>query len=410
MQINKINSISNFNTKIKTAPVLKGAKNITKKVCLAGLMALSINNMVYAKNNTIKSEEVIASSINDFKKDYGKYGEYYTDNIPDKENITEHKKALSKLSSLYEKIQGNNITNPAFLNGLTVSELNNKCIKAAEKIVNGEHFGHEENTLVLIGFENGLDDDIHAFENDFKKSTMAHSNNMLCEQTEINNDKSFFSNYDNIIFIQPQKNCDEVLDKAFGNINNSLEKGANIDIAIIGHGNAQKDGIALSNGDTEECTFDISDFSNNGNSFAQNIKEMFENNIKNNNTPRIIGLSCNSEFLQKCIDEILPQNKNNVKVFGTPYEIMGNYVIGFSDNKLSVVSLTTPIDGKNTGIVFNLTEDMEYKSNNNFNVKDFTLTTSLQDLILNSNQNNGYGTFTKNNNMIMEYQLVNINK
>ena len=45
-----------------------------------------------------------------------------------------------------------------------------------------------------------------------------------------------------------------------------------------------------------------------GNSFAQSMKNIFVKSIDDGHTPRIVGISCNSDSLQKAINKIMPEN------------------------------------------------------------------------------------------------------
>src|SRR5574344_1535480 len=179
--MNKIANI-NFSNKFQEQLTSKAKKSITikkslKSICLMGLVALSSINMACLNNNKQISNKNSNDPIyenyqpKNIEKKYGKYGKYYVNNIPDIENKQIHAELLDKLSCLTKQIQGCSFTNPAFLNGLSAQELQDKVVTPAQEINAEIPFGKSEKTLILIGFETGLDDK-QAFENDFKNKNM----------------------------------------------------------------------------------------------------------------------------------------------------------------------------------------------------------------------------------------------
>lgn len=190
-----------------------------------------------------------------------------------------------------------------------------------------------------------------------------------------------------------------------------MQEGSALDIAVMGHGLESKNGIILSFGRDENATLDVSDFKdvkNGGNSYTEDIKEIFKKSIDNGYSPRFIGLGCNTDFLQNCVDKKMGKDSYNVKIFGTPTEVMDSFLIGFVNDSLNMFTLTDSIK-YDIGMAINITDEPRLKSDdNNKEVETFTFDEKMTDDVIKDFTYNKvtYGTLSKPNNVIMEYNLI----
>lgn len=341
------------------------------------------------------------NSIISILKTCDEYGAMYIKNIPDIENIVLHSQGLDRLSAASEKIQGCKFQNAAIFNGFSVDELMRKVVIPNEKVAKGELIGENQNTMILITHEFGCDKN-KAYAQDFKKKTF-----------------SFLKHYDNILVIQPNgKNADDVLNRAFLNIEKNLFKGAKTDIMYIGHEVNGFNGAKLSDwyppsSDKGIYMLDIGDFDplgRGGKPFSVSIANIFRNGIDNGYNPNIIGNGCKSEqLLQGAMNKILPEGyRDKVHVFGTPDFVNSSPIIDFSaDNKLYFIEKVDPFFDTNKGLLIKITEAEKESQPNLQKIDSFVLDDTLKHKII-TDYSNGIkkGVLMKPNGMVMEYRII----
>lgn len=404
--------------KIKSNHTMPINKKSGKAAILLALMALASANVgtVYAQSkktqNTAKNP--IVQTINpetEIINIYGKYGEYYVKNIPDKENIALHANALNRLSKACETIQGCEFKNPALFNGLSAEDLIKKVVEPTEKLARGEKIGANQNTLVAIIQENSCDRGEDFIDN-FNTNVFANRTPNISGVFNYKYDEAFYEHYDNIIPIQANKlSADSVLNNAFGALQKGLDNGADVDIMFLAHGYISRNGAILSTGGNNTgakkvTQMDIADFKSvekGGEIYSQYMKTILENSVKNGNSPRIIGIGCNSDFIQKALDGIIsPEYINKMKVFGTPYSTNNRYVAGFNDGKFESSVLTSSVASK-TPLLLHFTENSTKSAQK---VDTFILSSNdIKILLQNAKNSNNKGSLTKDSGATMEYKV-----
>ncbi len=345
---------------------IKALHKPNKKGLMLGLMMLASANIAGLAANKganlyAQTQKTPVEYINNY---FGKYGNYYSENIPDIENAQEHADSLKQIRSLYKEIQGCDFNNPAILNGLSADELKQKVLVPAQKLAKGETFGKNQNTLVFMIFDNACDKN-NAFERDLKKNTF-NANNDSLDNFKFTFEEAFLSHYDNIILVQPNngQSADKTLDTVFKKLEKCLDNTAKTDIIFEGHGVNRK-GVRLSPDKSNETSMmDLSDFNSvSGNEYANSMKNIFINSINSGYSPKIIGIGCSSDFMQDAVDMIMPSEyKNKVKVFGTPYDTMQSASIGYNNGCLEMITYTMPIKN-NKGFLIKLTDGNWKKAN-----------------------------------------------
>ncbi len=413
MQVSKIFGNENYSKNISFQKNINPIKIIqnNKKPLMLGLMLLAATNSPMIKNHSLEIKNPQEIAKNDIVNTYGKYGEFYVSNAPMLEDFCEHRECLNKINTLYKEIQGCSFNNPAIFNGFTLEELNEKVVSPAHKLANGEKFGKNSNNILFMMFEKSCDSE-GGFDVDLYKNTFNTQKDTV-NGNEYQFDEPFLKHYDNIILMQPndKQTTDKTLDTLFAKLENSLEDGANLDIIFEGHGIGLA-GVKFSTYfGSEAAMLDVSDFfpiEKGGNSFAQNMKNIFVKSIDNGNTPRIIGISCNSDSLQKAINKIMPDDyKDSVKLFGMPYNTFGETAIGFNDNSLEIITQTAPI--KNSlGMLIKMTEKSEIAEDDN--IVDTFLAyenngENAKKIIENYQNGKNSGVLTKSSGVEMKYTL-----
>lgn len=366
----QIKSKSNF--------ALKG----NKKALALSMMLLAAANSGFVMAQSKKSLENNKNIVNKFEDNsLGKFGTYYSNLIPEGEDVNEHFECLKEIKDLYKDIQGCEYKNPAVLNGISLNDLKEKVLTPAQKLANGEKFGAKQKTLVFLTFNENADS-----TNAFRPNVV--STGFTSTEDNISNynfkfDDSFLGHYDNIIVMQPNNgvSADDALDNLFSKLENSLDKNSKVDIAFIGHG-VNKQGVRFSpTKNTEKSTMDLSDFKqveNGGNAFAQSMKNIFVNCIDNGYCPRVIGMGCTTDFMQKAVEDVMPEDYSQfVKVFGTPYATTGNYVIGYNKNVLEMFVKTDSIKN-NIGLILDI-DDGKYQKTNDVKVESFEINPQTKD-------------------------------
>lgn len=351
------------------------------------------------------------------------YGAMYVKHIPDPQNIRLHEIGLKALSDASEKIQGCRFQNAAIFNGFSAEDLMKKIVIPNKKIADGQKIGTNQNTLIFIAHEQGFDGR-NAYKATFNSMPFFNKHAEVA-YNKYNFAESFLGHYDNIIVIQPsKKNADEVLNTAFTNIEQGLDKGAKTDIIYIAHSVDGFDGAMLSDrysGNNDSVyMIDKDDFmplQNGGKPFAQSIANIFRNSIDTGYTPRIIGDGCKSEFLQSAINQIMPDGyKEKVHIFGSPYFINGVSPLGFLPNeKLAFIAKVDDFFGERNGLIMKLTET-EKAPDNAYQTNLFTLTNDVgkessaigldKKIIGEYKKGQRFGTAVKPNGMEMDYEVI----
>lgn len=351
------------------------------------------------------------SSVISILKTCGEYGAMYIKNIPDVENMLQHAQGINRLAIASEKVQGCKFQNVALFNGFSADELMKKVVIPNEKIANGELVGQNQNTLIMITHEFGSDPN-QAYAEDFSNKTFLTKHVQISDKNYDFED-SFLGHYDNILVIQPNgKNADDVLNKAFPDIEKGLYKGAKTDIIYIAQEVKGYDGAMLSNRyptaqkDDGIYMFDTGDFKpigKGGKPFSVSIEAIFKNAIDKGYSPNFIGDGCYSEFLENCVSE---SNRANVNVYGTPYKINGACYLGFADNKLELIAAVSKFFDNN-GLLIRLMKADAKGEPNEFKTNSFLLNKELQDKIIYDYKSNiKNGVLVKSmNGMIMEYRI-----
>ncbi len=384
MKIGRLNLNHKFNNSIVSSP-LKTKTNVLAK---GNKKALALSMMLLAATNSgvlmAQNKKSIANNkniVNKFEDNsLGKFGTYYSNLIPEGENIDEHFACLSEIKDLYKDIQGCEYKNPAVLNGISIDDLKNKVLVPAQKLANGEKFGAKQKTLVFLSFNENADS-TNAFRQNVTSTAFTSTEDNISNYN-FKFDESFLGHYDNIIVMQPNNiTADSALDNLFSKLENSLDRNSKVDIAFIGHG-VNKQGVRFSpTKNTETSTMDLSDFKsldNGGNAFAQSMKNIFVNCIDNGYCPRVIGMGCNTDFMQDAINDVMPEDYSQfVKVFGTPYATNGNYVIGFNKNVLEMFVKTDAIKN-NVSLILDI-DDGKYAKNNDTVVESFEINPQTKD-------------------------------
>ena len=413
MQVSKIFGNESYSKNVSFQKNINPIKVIqnNKKPLMLGLMLLAAANSPMIENRSLEIKNPQEIAKNDIVNTYGKYGKFYVSNTPILEDLCEHKECLNKINTLYKEIQGCSFNNPAIFNGLTLEELNEKVISPAQKLANGEKFGKNSNNLLFMMFENTCDSE-GGFDVDLYKNTF-NSQKSMVNGVEYQFDESFLKHYDNIFLMQPdaKQDTDKTLDTLFEKLEKSLEDGANLDIIFEGHGIGLA-GVRFSTYfGLEKAMLDVTDFwpiEKGGNSFAQSMKNIFVKSIDDGHTPRIVGISCNSDSLQKAINNIMPENyKESVKVFGMPYNTFGETAIGFNDNSLEIITRTAPIKD-NLGMLIKMTEKSQIAEDDNI-VDTFLACENngenAKNIIDNYKNGKNSGVLTKSSGVEMEYTI-----
>lgn len=395
----------------------------SKKALSLALMLMASSNILFHSDkpnlyaqSSDKNEITDINYRNKFSGNFGAYGEFYFSHIPDIQNVALHDESLEKIRILYKDIQGCEYKNPSVLNGLTIDELNSKVLAPAQNLVDRKKIGKDQINLVLMSFDQSVDP-----RGAFNWNLASNGFTSLVDKIDnmnIKYEESFLGHYDNIILLQPNDiSADEALDKLFNKLEVGFEKGSAVDLAFIGHG-TNKIGVSLSRRlglSLEKSMLDESDFDpiiKGGNEFAQNIKTIFQNSIDNGYSPRVIGMGCISEFMQKAMNKIMDADYiNKVKVLGTPYSTNGNFAIGFNSDYIEMLVNVSEIK-KKCGLLIKIT-DSGWKFDNNKEFDTFMIDPSKglnMDIINNYFDNNvTEGSITKPSGVIMQYAIKKYN-
>lgn len=413
MKIGHLNLNYKFNNSIVSQ--LKTKSNAITK---GNKKALALSMMLLAATNSgvlmAQSKKYIANNkniVNKFEDNsLGKFGTYYSNLIPEGENVDEHFECLKEIKDLYKDIQGCEYKNPAILNGISLDDLKEKVLIPAQKLANGEKFGAKQKTLVFLTFNENADS-TNAFRPNVASTAFTSTEDNISNYN-FNFDESFLGHYDNIVVMQPNNiSADAALDNLFSKLENSLDKNSKVDIAFIGHG-VNKQGVRFSpTKNTETSTMDLSDFKsldNGGNAFAQSMKNIFVNCINSGYCPRVIGMGCSTDFMQDAVNNIMPEDYSQfVKVFGTPYVTNGNYVIGFNKNVLEMFVRTESIKN-NVSLILDI-DDGKYAKNNDSVVESFEIDPQTKNnmQIIDNYINDGVtsGSLTKKSGVTMFYNI-----
>lgn len=279
------------------------------------------------------------SGIISILENCSEYGAMYIKNIPDKENMFLHAQGINRLVKAAEQIQGCKLKNCTLVNGLSYDELLNKVVIPNEKIAKGEPIGKNQNTLIMIMHESGTDTN-NAFRYNFE-SDFFTKKTVDTEVGIVNFDEPFIKYYHNIIMLQPNGiEADPCLNNGLGKIEASLVNGANTDIGFMAHSEPGRTMLSVS-GRQDSSSLDAVDFSGldkgRGKPFAQSIKRIFENSIKQGYKPRIIAIGCNTDKTWKHIgDMILGENQDKIQVLGTPFDTTNAAKLGFTNGELKL--------------------------------------------------------------------------
>lgn len=308
------------------------------------------------KGESSRYQRELLNFIEEFKE----FGAMYAEFIPDKENLSMHVEGLRRVLSAVKATQGCEFANIALLNGISSGDLMKKVVLPNEKLSKGEKFGKDENTLVFISADDSFAL-LKGFDDVLSVASFTSTKQPL-DNYRFTFDRAFLDNYDNILLVQPKDaSADQVLDRFFAALCGSLEDGAKLDIAYLGHG-TNRIGATLSKRlglPLEKSLLDTSDFrpeEKGGNDYATSIKALFESAIRGGYAPRMIGLGCSSDFLQTCVNmKFPPEERDAIKVFGTPYATIGNYAIGFAKDSLELIFDVSVIKN-NCGLTVELTD------------------------------------------------------
>ncbi len=354
---------------------------------------------------------------NKIQINYKKYGKAFVSNIPKGESAEELFACLTEISTLYKSIQGCTFNNPAIFNGMTAEEIMHKVIYPARKLFYGQKFGAYQDTLFLMVYENSTDS-TDAFISDMENNVYNSYTSKL-DGLKFQFDETFFGHYDNIILLQPnsRKTADQTLDTMFSKLIKCLEKGSRLDIVSIGHG-ADGEGVWLSSrSHYERDAMDISDFDFgkygvSGNQYARDMLSIFKDVIDSGYNPKVIGIGCSSDFLQKAIDKMMPEEyRNSVKIFGTPYNTYSKTVIGYVEDHLEFITHVAALENSTIGLIIELT-DIDAKLDNDIEVESFLIDVKDQENFYSSIILKRYheddvtqGSFSKPSGVIMQYVI-----
>ena len=349
-----------------------------------------------------------------FMEEFKELGAMYAEFIPDKANLTIHREGLRRVLAAVKATQGCEFANVALLNGISSDDLMKKVVLPNERLSRGEKFGKDENTLVFISTDDSFAL-LRGFEFVLSRASFTSVNQSL-DTYRFTFEKSFFDHYDNILLVQPKDvSADDVLDRFFAALSGSLEDGAKLDVAYIGHGTngigttlSKRLGLSL-----EKSLLDTSDFlpeEKGGNAYATAIKTLFESAMRAGYTPRMIGFGCSSDFLQTCADRKFPlEERDAVRVFGTPYSTNGKYALGFSQDCLEMIFNVSVIKN-DYGLTVELT-DLNLKMEDAREVTSFMIdkpigaNMDIFDRYFTDGVSSGY--LRKPSGVIMQYTLLN---
>lgn len=348
-----------------------------------------------------------------FKKEFGKYGEFYANSIAESEDIKIHFEYFMEIKNLYKDIQGCEFKNPALVLGLTAQEIFDKIIQPARRLADDLPCCIDTPTLIFIAMQEETDPN-GAFDMFFNEPSFTVKEKNL-HYFKCFFDESFLGHYDNIILCQPNnnQNANDTLNKFFIKLEHCLISPV-IDITTIGHG-VSNYGIILSRPNQQDFhSFDIFDFGlekSNGQIYTSIIKKLFikciDNEVKQY-YPKFIGIGCTSDFVQSCIDAIMPDfYKDKVKVFGSPFSTNGIAILGYNNGFLDFLVTVSSIVS-NIGMLIRLTDDKFEKKNEQF-VDSFIMTKQNNYYgIIDTYRKTGYsgGYLTKKNGVSMEYEAI----
>ena len=192
-------------------------------------------------------------------------------------------------------------------------------------------------------------------------------------------DKAFYEYYDNLIFLQKEKDDLSCIDTAFEKLIEPLMNCSEVDLMLFS-----------------------TDYFENDSLYVSSYKQLATEMIKKGACPRIIVFGNKTDTIQQNVNKVFDEETvEKINVFGTPYNMQGMLACGFRNDKLFIVQFTEKLNDRHLLIYLDETGWAPEPTR-----KDSSFVQSKQNLSkMTSLGINKSGTITKPGKMVMHYKV-----